>query len=614
MTTTVAVRPADLRHLGQQLEERLQLKLFPNGPMQVRCARRSETLMVLGQHSELVMPDTQQIFSILEQAITALHPDWVEKVQLFLQVTEKKQPYATHSFSIAAPTITGVPPVPLVSKEEMPPLSEVATAEFSPEEPILTAENRAKVTADVADPWETKEATSTPEPEMMTEEVPVSKPVDEVPRKDNVWLPATVMGAGVSLVVLLGIVYPLTRPCVIGKCVELATAKELGQESVKILEGAKTAAAPIQAKSKLREAEEVLKTIPFWSFYYQEAQSLIQTYQNRAGVFDDLLEIQKSATLASQKSQNPPHSLGTWQEIQSLWRSAIAKLEKLPADSQIDGWREEKIKEYQKNVEVVNKRIQSEQKAENQLRAAISAGQIAEARQGVAQSLEGWQQVHATWQTAIKALQQVPVGTMAHREAQQIMQNYQPKLLETQARKITEEKAAAVYNQSLRLAENAQRSEEKNQWTQAVSLWRQAIVNTEKVPVGTDYYEQSLPLKEAYNSSLERAQAKLQVAVTLQKVRQDLRTTCAGRLKVCDYAVTGDRITVYISPEYQKAIRQAATIADRKNDSKTRATVDSRVQKLQSTLETISNRAGIPVQVYDSTGGVIGSYTPRPRT
>lgn len=609
MTTTVAVRPADLRNLGQQLQERLQLRLFPNGPMQVRCARRNETLIVLGQHSELVLLDTEQVFSILEQAIKALHPDWVEQVQLYLQVSEKKQTYATHRFSIAANSITGETPVPLVSEEEMPSVPEAASAEFLEEEATATAENAAQEKTDVADPWETPEAETSP-----SEEVAASETVAEVPRKNNFWLPATLMGAGVGLMVLLGIVYPLSRPCVIGKCVELAKAKELGQESVKILETAKTATAPQEAKSKLKEASEVLKTIPFWSFYYQEAQGLIQSYEQRSVWFDDLLEIQKNATLASQKSQNPPHSLETWQEILGLWRSAIDKLEKLPEDSQTEEWKEQKIKEYQNNVAVVNQRIQNEQKAQKQLRAAISAGQIAEARQGVAQSLQGWQQVHATWQTAMKALQLVPVGTMAHQEAKQLMQNYQPKLLETQARKITEEKAAAVYNQSLILAERAQRAEEKNQWTQAVSLWRQAIINTEKVPLGTDYYEQSLPLKEGYNTSLQRAQEKLQVAVTLQKVRQDLKTTCTGRLKVCDYAVTGDRITVYISPEYQQAIRQAATLADRKNDSKTRATVDSRVQKLQGTLEAISNRAGIPVQVYDSTGGLIGTYTPRPRT
>jgi len=582
--------------------------------MQVRCARRSETLMVLGQHSELVMPDTEDVFSILEQAIKALHPDWVKQVQIYLQVSEKKQTYATHRFNIGRGTVSGESAVTLPTVEEMPAVSQPTSAEFLEFEPAPKTEDAPEAKTDVADPWETKETNAAPETEVMPEEVPVSEPVMVVSKKDNVWLPATVMGAGVGLVVLLGIVYPLSRPCVIGKCVELATAKELGQQSVKILESAKTAKAPIEAKSKLQEAEEVLRTIPFWSFYYQEAQSLIQTYQNRAGLFDDLLEIQRNATLASQKAQNPPHGLGTWQEIQGLWRAAIAKLEKLPEDSQTEGWKEQKIKEYQKNLAVVNQRIQSEEKAEKQLRVAISAGQIAEARQGVAQSLQGWQQVHATWQTAMKALQQVPAGTMAHREAKQIMQNYQPKLLEVQARKITEEKAAAVYNQSLVLAENAQASESKNQWTQAVSLWRQAILNTEKVPEGTDYYQQSLPLKEAYNSSLQRAQEKLQFAMTLQKVRQDLKTTCSGRLKVCDYAVTGDRIAVYISPEYQNAIRQVATIADRKNDSKTRASIDSRVQQLQANLEAISNRSGIPVQVYDSKGNVIGTHTPRPQT
>lgn len=589
--TTTAARPVDLQLLGQLLQERLQLKIFPNGPLQVKCARKEETLMVLGQHPEVVVPDTQQVFAALEQAIQALHLDWTQKVQLYLRVATQKHPYAFHTFTLN-PAAAGA-----VSEE-------VAGKQAADDPDLLTG-----------DIWDLPEQAGNPEQWAAGEAVApgpipaVSEPTIEK-RSPNL-LPAVVAGASATLVVLLAGLYPLTRPCVVGKCREIQTARQLSQDSTKIIQGNKSARSPLQAKAQLNEASNLLKTIPFWSFYYQEAQGLLQTYERQAEQLDEVVAIQKKAAAAAEKSKNPPHSVEIWQDIQSDWREAIAQLEQISPDSQLDSWRDRKLQEYRGNLEAINQRVKTEQLAQKRLKSAKAAAQLAEARQGVAQSLESWQLVQASWQTALKSLSQIPKGTLAEREAQQLLENYQLKLEESGDRKTTEQMAVATYNRAERAAAQAQKFEQQNQWSKAVTLWRQALGFAQQVPAGSHYHAKALSLVTSYTNSLGRSQSRLQVAVAMQKARADLKKTCGGSPKVCDYAVTGDLMTVYITSDYRRSLRQTAMTADKKRDFQTQQKVNNHVQTLQVALEAISNNAGIPISVYDPSGSLIGSYNPR---
>lgn len=610
---TTAVRQGDLQILGQVLEERLQLKFFSNGPLRVQCSRQEETLTVVSQHPDKVMPDPQQVFSVLEQAIKGLQPELTQKVQLFLRLASKKQPYASHTFTMKPQAGSATEQASKATR-----LQETAEVGSRVEKPA----SKAGV-AEMEDIWNLPEGWEFSEPAIKTE--PANKspkslapeqsdapnPAPAKPSPSSTSLPMLLAGTGVALFLLAAIVYPLSRPCVLGTCKEMKTAKQLSAEAAKTLDQAKSVTAPAQAQNQLAQAQKLLKTIPFWSFYYHEAQELLGTYQTQSERLDDVIEIQKKATKAAQRSQNPPHSVKIWQEVQVLWREAIAQIEQLPEDSQLYPWRERKLKEYRANLAAINKRVKSEQLAESKLRAAKGAAQIAQARQGVAQSLESWQQVYATWQTAIQALQQVPKGTVAYQETQPLLDSYRVQLAQAQERKTSEEISASSYNQALRYAGSAKIAEQRNQWSQAVAYWRQALANAQQVPNGTNYHNQALPLRESYSSALQEAQVKLQVAVALQKARADLRKTCSGKPKVCDYTVTNDMMTVYITPEYQKTVRQTAIAADRKKDNKSRRSVNNHIKTLQTALEAISNNANIPIQVYDPNGSQIGSHNPR---
>ncbi|HIK27732.1 MAG: hypothetical protein N3E45_16225 [Oscillatoriaceae bacterium SKW80] len=578
---TITAVPS-IEQLGQILQERLQLKFFPNGPLQIKCARREGTLMILGQHPRVVVPDSQQIFAFLEQTVQGLRLEWMQKVELYLRVANEKYPYAFHSFTFAT-----------------------AAAGNVSEEITDKQENTELLTGDI---WDLSEQVA--KPQESSEEV-VSQP--RIEKRSPIFSveSALVAGASVTLVMLLVGLYFLNRPCVIGRCKEIQRARQLAQDAVKIIKGEQSQRSPLQAKAQLNEANELLRKIPFWSFYYQEAQGLLQTYEKRAENLAKVIEIQKKGAAAAEKSKNPPHSVETWQDIQSDWRAAIALLEEIPADSELDSWRERKLQEYRANLKAINQRVKTEQLAQKLLKSAKTAARLAEARQGVAQSLESWQLVQATWQTAVKLLSQIPKGTLAEQEAKQLLENYRLKLAESGNRQTTEQMALNTYNRAISAAEQAQKFEQKNQWSQAVKSWRQALSLAQQVPETSNYYLKAQSLVTSYKNYLEAAQSKLQVAVNLQKARDDLKKTCSGSPKVCDYAVTSDLMTVYITSEYRRALRLAALTADKKRDFKTKQKVNNHVQTLQVALEAISNNAGIPISVYDPSGYLIDSYDPQ---
>jgi hypothetical protein len=71
-----------------------------------------------------------------------------------------------------------------------------------------------------------------------------------------------------------------------------------------------------------------------------------------------------------------------------MWREAIALLEPVPRNSTVYQLAQQKIKEYRANLAAINWRLNAERKALQDLDAAKEALKVAEARQGVAQSLQ----------------------------------------------------------------------------------------------------------------------------------------------------------------------------------------------------------------------------------
>ena len=629
-----AVQQNDLQALAGLLQENLNSELVTDVPIQVKCVFQHDTLMVLAQEANLNIAHSQSIFNTLQDSIEALQLSFPEsvwqkaqQVRLFLRVAGERQPFATHEFAL--PKQHESPDSDKQNSEGSFLLDSFANV-FKWED--SADENQPSQPKDAVNLAEIKEETanqviaeSTSPAEQPEEPITESKSVKEAvlsPEKptpkaesSKLKLPSASsiirVGAGVAIVGTLGAFYVLTRPCVLGECTTIKTAQKLNQEAAKTLKNAKAEGDIQKGKEYLTDATDKLAAIPFWSKYHPEAQKLLNNYKQQTAKIDPLLKALDKAELAAQKSQDPPHTVQEWQDIQVNWRQAIAALNQVPKNSPAYSLAQQRLKIYQINLNAISQRIKQEQEAETKLAAAQETANLAQVRQNAAKTLNHWQQAASTWEATINTLAAIPPNTMAYSEAQQLQNKYLPNLGTARARVSQEQVSANIYNQAIAIANLAKNHERNNQWTQAVISWRRAATYTDQIPSGTFYYAQAQQLNENYNISLRQAQAKLQVALVVQKAQSDLSRICAGVPKICDYIVTGQGIKVYLTPAYINGVRRTAMTAGLSGDAKTLASVDDHLKTLQAALEAISENAGITLEIYDQNRSQIGRYVPK---
>lgn len=596
-----ALNPINLQALGLSLQQQLQTQLSQAVPMQVQCAIKQGILLVLVQHSPGSRPQPNAVFAILEQALQVEPPnlattDFTNQVRLYLRTIGQAQPYATQSFAIE-PAIA-------------------PTTFIQPETTTLDAEDEDELEADV----EPVDRAGTPledeedNPFALALPPLIDEPGELVPVSNRAArhnsLPLLILGAGVGLFTLATGMYALTRPCVVGGCSAIATAQQLSQTSAQTLQQAKSGQDIKTAQQQLQDAIATLKPIPAWSSHHSQATSLSQSYQQQEAAIAQVVTAQNQAFTAAKKSQNPPHPLPDWVEVQGLWRNAIAQLESVPRDSTAYTYAQKKRQEYQVNLVAANKRLQVERAANTKLDRAKTTAKMAAAREGIAQSVESWQLAYATWQTSINQLRLIPKGTMAHEDAQQLIAAYQPRLIAARDRSTQEQIAANAYNQAIAFAEDAQSFEQQNQWTQAVANWRNALTYAKQVPTNTLYYQDAQPLVSKYNTALTDAENQLRLADIVEGARADLRRTCAGSPRICDFSVTIDLIKVNLNPDYVRTLVRTAITAEANGDISTQVDVREHLSTLEAALKAISQNSHIPIELYDENGSLMGRSVP----
>ena len=634
-----ATRPDDLEALGHLLQGDLQSKLSQVVPVQVRCLLKEGALIIVAQHPADAMPDSQETFDLLEQAILAQHRSVSKQVQMYLRVIGQNQPYGFRSFSVEP--LLGATATPTPTEEMSEVDSPTMTGDSnSPETDFPHRANASATNEASPHPWDQP----LPEPDSntmsenegqrsstggVTEALPsddraqaVGTPgasLDDLQpetaqatktKSKRSLVPLIVAGTGLSLVVFFSTLYALTRPCVVGVCRAIPEAQELSQRSAKTLQKPQSGKAILEAQQQLIDAIGILESIPIWSSKHDKAQELIKTYQAQAERVDQMVAGLKMAARASYKSANPPHPPSTWIEVQNLWREAIAQLEQLPTNSNLQPLAQQKIKDYKRNLAQTNQRLIKERQAQGYIQVAKDAALIAQARQGVAQSLPHWQLVYATWQTALNRLKQIPQGTTAYKEAQQLSALYVPKIAMVRDRKTQEQIAANAYNQGLRLAQLAKNSQENNQWSAALIHWRNALAYINQVPSDTFYYTKAQSLVAPYTAALKQTQGQLQLAVKFQQARSDMNQTCYGKTPVCNYTIQNNVIKVRLTPAYLEMVRQVALNAKLRADSNAQAGVVNHILTLGEALEAISDNARIRVEVYAPDGSLIETHTP----
>ncbi|NJK39005.1 MAG: hypothetical protein HC825_11970 [Oscillatoriales cyanobacterium RM1_1_9] len=421
---------------------------------------------------------------------------------------------------------------------------------------------------------------------------------------------------GLAVAILLGCVYTLSRPCVIGECRPVSTAQEFAQKSEQTLQSVTSAQAPGLAQEDLEIAIKELKRVPFWSPYYREARSLMADYQQDAQALDETITGLRFAGTAAQSSQNPPYSLEEWAKVKSDWENAVAQLELVDPDSSVYPFAQQRLQQYQANLAEIRQRLTVEQRAAQTLKTAKKMAQVAAARQGVAKYADSWEQVYETWETATNTLALIPNGTAAHEDAQVLLARYQPKLEGARDRKTIEAVGQDAYNRAVGSADQAKVFEERGAWSDAARYWSRAVSYAKRVPQTSTRYVETKPLINSYNQSWKQAEAQNRSANRMNKARQDLSNICNSSLKsssalrICEYSVTPDLITVRLTPEYIERVQKTATPTNQSQPSKTRAEAQKHVQTLEVALASISDNAKIALEVHKPGGEKAGVHIP----
>lgn len=598
-----------LQHLAQQLQTRLRSLPYAS-LIQIQCVVRQGHLMILSQHAPDEKPDPQAFFSALEQAIQTLLPAFAEglaltpaaQAKLYLRKLGQRQPYAAHTFPL--PPIIESPP----STEPFEPLTQTTDAAWTLDRSEPTANEKPGDSDNARDAAALDAAASELVPRS-----PALTPIADVPLYSGrsslfPWLRA---GIGVSVVGFAVGLWVMSRPCMVGVCEPLQTAQTLNQQSTQTLQTAKTQQDLQQAQQQFTEANQRLQSIPTWSRHHDEAYALQQTAQAQAQMIDRVLGAENKANTAAQKGQALPQPAADLQATQALWREAIAQLQTIPQANPLYAFVQQRLTAYEANLAAISKLTIAEQQAQKKLTTAKATAKIAEARQGIAQTPESWQLAQTTWQVAINTLRAIAPSATSYAEAQRLLSDYQPKLAAARDHATQEQIAKKAFNQAIALAQKAEAAQRKNQWSHAVANWQDALTNIKQVPTNTAYAEPAQPLVASYSTALKQAEAQLQIAAAIQRTRDDLNRICAGSPRMCTYAIASGIIRVQFTPSYERKLRTAFIIGQ-SGDRSTLGGAINHIDTLQTALQTISNNAGLPLEVYSADGSeLIGAFNPK---
>ncbi|NJN73373.1 MAG: hypothetical protein HC799_11480 [Limnothrix sp. RL_2_0] len=287
-----------------------------------------------------------------------------------------------------------------------------------------------------------------------------------------------------------------------------------------------------------------------------------------------------------------------------------SRLSSIPPQDFYHPFAQSKIDDYQRNLNAINQRLAMEENAVETLAQAQEEAKVAQVQQGVAQSLDSWEQAYLSWAEAIQKLQAVPEGTTAYDEAQELIESYSSNLASSKENQDKENLAQNIYTQGTRIANLARDAEIAGDWGQAVFHWKNALRYMEQVPA--DSYQSSLaqPAVGRFNQAIENAQVQLQLDTRLKQAESDLQRTCAGEPNICTFTLDARNINVRLTAAYVNEVQQTAVQASATNNSDAKIRILDHIATLEQALEVISRNTSVPVQVYDVNGVLLVDYKP----
>ena len=593
----VEERQEYLELLTNTLQEHLRAEIPSGEFFQVKCVVKNDRLMILIQHPQGVIADTEKIFSVIEEGLESLSVLEETQVEAFLRAVGSKLPYAKRDLTIVKPIIPSVIDMEITGEDI--PQDEAVNVSSSPsihDYDINTQESWAlPPTGKNAENEDFDPLANAPD---LSHYSTIRHPYP---------VKSLMVGGGLLAITMFGLgAYVVTRPCVISECQPIQVATELQKPSLLQVSNTSPIAELTKLQTEIEQAIASLKQIPPWSSRHKEVEPLTTQLSAQGEEVNLLLKAFQVAQQAVQKTQNPKNSLQELQSTQQLWRQAILPLEAINRKSPFYELAHPTLSRYRQNLQAVNRQLRTEDKWLQKLASAKSVAIAAQKRQDKAKSLQSLQKTQSTWEVVVNALKIIPPNSLAYADAQKLLLQYKPKLANARLKAAKEQMADKTYNQALSAAKQAQIYEKQNQWQASVNQWSQAVRAIKQIYQDSSYYGKAKPLLTPYNNSLERAQRQLQVYNQLQATRTVLGTTCVNSgIAICNFTINLEAIAVRITSEYEQAIANSYE----NNSDFTNTT--NHLQILQQALEVISDNAGIPLTIYDAQGNQIYQHTPR---
>jgi hypothetical protein len=627
-----AVPPTELAIFEDLVQQRLHTELPELSPVHVHGTLKQTTLLIVVQHRGPELAHPTRVFRLMERVFheTDFHQRF--RSLMYLKLEGRSQPYAFHNYIPRPPAVDVAAQVRAYTPEG---IAEQGALVHEPPEPENLAPPEPETASEAAAgheliDMETDNLILAAAEDGENEFLAVEPDTETAPRDpitdgiepdaeglswrsldERFWVPALIVGTVISVGVFFGSIYALSRPCVLRSCRTLDVAQELANEAIATLQDPPSGQAVLQAQTQLDRALLLLESIPSWSGSHDDAAELLQVYELTVDNVAELVDALKAANAAANATQNPPLTVEQWQGALDRWNEAIAGLDALPPTSEFYRFAQKKVQEYRQNVSIVNERLTTEKTAVENLALAQEAAKVAEVRLTIAQSLPDLQLAYRTWQTAIDALNTIPPATTSFPEARRLLGLYQPQLKEARDRQTQETFATNAYSKALRLAAQAEAAANQNRWTEAINGWNQAIASLKQIPRDSFNAVQAQPLVNTYSDALSRAESRLEGSLQLQQAKTDLDKVCRlNDRQICVYTVTNAKITVRLTPAYVEQVRQTSEQARSQNNLEAQVDVMDHVFALEQALERISDRAGIPLDIYTTNNILVKSHTP----
>ncbi len=634
-----ATRLDDLKILECFLQNSLHAHLGRIIPFRVQCLYKDDTLWVLAQHPADVVIHIPEIFSVLERSLQGEEPKTPLAVKLYLRTEGNQRPYSQESFTVypivqksvpgeAAPEMTGMSEDRIALERE--------PIEMMPGEPLEIPEHQVDNSHQISSTG--SEIVLQPDRQDLSEDKKpsqnrlikvdadafvadiehsfgtVGEPKDRsasspAGKRKQILFP--ILGGLGLLAVGAGAGYMGTRPCVLQACTELTTANSLTKASLDTLSNPSvTGQEVLIAQKQLHQSVTNLKSIPGWSGSYSSAQKSLQATEPQINDLDTTVGAMNKAFKAANIVKNPPIPTFQWQESRRMWTESIASLRKIPATSKIYPLAQQKLTDYQARLADIERRINIEMTAEENLKSAIGGIKAASQSQSTAQSLSEWRVVKSQWDRIDTQLSNIPATTGVYAQAQELLKSYRSQFAIAQDKVLEEDKATKNYKTAIELAQAAKLSQKNNQLAQAVAQWNQAVVLIQGIPQNSAIYPQAKPLVIEYTKSFQQAESQFKTTQRIAQATKDLQRTCAGNPQICSYTITNKGIVVRLMSLYTQTLKQTAIAASNQGDLNAKSGILAHVNTLGNALQTISQNAKLPLEVYGADGKQIQNYRP----